>query len=261
MTTPYISQTQYGKNEAFELQVSRGQVQGHSAVTFSGYNTDIDTTWESLIPSGGVIVYPTSAEQMKVSSSSANDTAAGTGARTITITGLDASWNEISEVVTMNGQTAVLTTNSFLRINGLSVTTADGLLANAGNIYVGNGVVTAGVPATIYDMIPAGFNNRQTHAYTIPANYTGYIVSARFVTAQTAGSDAVWARLTMTNSDGIKRSTSVAQMNNGILILPVGVPIRVTEKTTIAGEGMGNAANNSCSSVVQLILVKNSTGY
>ena len=258
MSTSVVSSiSRMGTIEPFELQLSRGQITGHKLVTISGYNPDIDTTWESLIPSGGFIAYPATAVQMKVSSSSASDTAAGVGARTVTITGLDGNWNELSETVTLNGQTTVLTTSLFFRVNGLSVASAGTSLANVGDIYFGNGVVTAGVPATIYDMIPAGFNNRQTHAYSVPAGYTGYIVAARFVMAQSAGADIVWARLTTTNSDNIKRSAAVAQLNNGVLPLTISMPIPVPEKTTIAGEGLGNAANNFCSSLFQIVLISN----
>lgn len=256
-TSVVSSITRMGTIEPFELQVSRGQITGHRLVMMNGYNTDIDTAWESLWPVGGFINYPAAALQMKVSSSSANDTSAGTGARTVLLSGLDANYAEISEVVTLNGQTAVTTTNSFLRINGFTTATAGSGLANAGDIYVGTGVVTAGVPATPYDVIPAGFNIRQTHAYTIPAGYTGYTVAARFTLAQVSGTSAVWARLTQTGTDGIKKALSVAQLNNGPLVLPIGAPLPIPEKTTIAGEGMGDAVNNYCASFSQLILVAN----
>ena len=39
MITQFVSQTQYGKNEAFELQVARGQIQGHEVVNVFGYST------------------------------------------------------------------------------------------------------------------------------------------------------------------------------------------------------------------------------
>jgi hypothetical protein len=224
----------------------------------SGYNPDVDTTWENLWAAGGLINYPAAALQMKVSSSSANDTAAGTGTRSVTITGLDEDYNEIVETIALNGQTAVTTTNSFLRINNFTTATAGSGLTNAGDVYIGTGVVTAGVPATIYDMMPAGFNIHQTHAYTIPAGYTGYTVASRFTLAQVSGTELAWARLTQTGPDGIKRALTTAQLNNGVLALPIGAPLPIPEKTTIAGEGMGRANDNFCASFTQVILVKNS---
>ena len=44
MTTSYVSQTQYGKNEDFDLQVARGQVQGHSTANIYGYQPSVGTT-------------------------------------------------------------------------------------------------------------------------------------------------------------------------------------------------------------------------
>jgi hypothetical protein len=64
-----------------------------------------------MITPVGDLSYAAAALQMTVSSSSASDTSAGTGARTVLITGLNANYAVISESVTMNGQTAVTTTN------------------------------------------------------------------------------------------------------------------------------------------------------
>jgi len=124
MSTPYISQTQYGKNEVFGLQVARGQIQGHTAVIVFGYNPDVDTAEESVWPDGGAVPHPTVASVLKISSSSANDTSAGTGARTVHIEGLNGDYAVVSETVTLNGQTAVNTVNSYLYVNSFYVITA-----------------------------------------------------------------------------------------------------------------------------------------
>ena len=141
----YASQTQYGKNEDFTLQVARGLVPGHTALSIFGYNGDVDTSEESVWPDGGTIPHPTTASVLKISSSSANDTSAGTGARTVAIFGVDADYNEVSESVILDGQNSVNTGHSYLYINRFYVTTAGSGGVNAGNINAGTGVVTAGV--------------------------------------------------------------------------------------------------------------------
>ena len=161
--------SQVGTHEPFELQVSRGQIPGHRSVVVFGYNPDVDTARVTVWPYTGILPLPAAALQMKVSSSSANDTAAGTGARTVFVAGLDANYNEISEIVTLNGQTAVLTTQFFLHINNAYVATAGSGLSAAGDIYFGEGTVTAGVPATVYDLIKFDYSQRITGWYTIPA--------------------------------------------------------------------------------------------
>jgi hypothetical protein len=209
------SVTQRGKFEPFELQVSRGQVAWHRTVVVFGYNPDVDTSTETVWPENGIIPFTSSAIQMKISSASANDTANGTGARTIYISGLDGSHNEISEVVTMNGQTAVLTTKYFLHINQAYVLTAGSLNGAAANIYIGDGVVTAGVPATVYDLIAYDYNTRITGSYTVPAGYTAYLAQGLFSAGQPSGSNQVTGRLVTRGENNIRITAAVTTLNNG----------------------------------------------
>jgi len=252
----YSSATRQGAYEPFELQVARGQIQAHSVVTIAGYNSDVDTAWEMITPVGN-LSYPAAALQMTVSSADADDTSAGTGARTVLITGLDANYAVISETVTMNGQTAVTTTNSFLRINSMLVTTAGTSLANEGIIYIGTGTVTSGVPATIYNVIAAGFNNATSSQYTVPAGYTGYLAVARIGLAQDAGTTLITARTRFVGTNGIALTGPVIVTNNGISTIDFPYPIAIAEKTRIQGEAIGGAVDNEAAGFFELILIKN----
>jgi hypothetical protein len=245
-----------GLFEPFELQVARGQVGGHSVVTVSGYNSDVDTAWEMITPIGD-LSFPAAALQMTVSSSSASDTAAGTGARTVLISGLDANYAVITETVTLNGQTAVTTTNSFLRINNMLVTTAGTGLANAGIIYIGSGAVTSGVPAVIYNVIAVGYNNATSSQYTIPAGYTGYLVIARISLAQDTGTSLITARTRFVGTNGIPITGPLVVANNNISTQPFPYPLSIAEKTRIQGEAIGGAANNEAAGFFELILIEN----
>ena len=77
--------SQVGTSEPFELQVARGQITGHKTIFKFGYNNDVGNTKETIWEQGGLYSYPPSATIMTISSSSANDTAAGTGARTVEV--------------------------------------------------------------------------------------------------------------------------------------------------------------------------------
>ena len=250
------SVTQVGAYEPFELQVSRGQIQGHSVVTIAGYNSDVDTSWEMITPVGD-LSYAAAALQMTVSSSSTSDTSAGTGARTVLIVGLDADYAVISESVTMNGQTAVTTTKSFLRVNSMLVTTAGSGLANAGIIYIGTGTVTSGVPAIIYNLIPVGFNNATSSQYTVPAGYTGYLSVARIGLAQDTGTSLITGRTRFVGTNGIASTGPVIVTNNGISTINFTYPIAIPEKIRIQGEAIGGAANNEAAGFFELVLVQN----
>ena len=252
----YSSVSREGAYEPFELQVARGQIQAHSVVTIAGYNSDVDQSWEMITPVGN-LSFPAAALQMTVSSADADDTSAGTGARTVLITGLDANYAVISETVTMNGQTAVTTTNSFLRINSMLVTTAGTSLANEGIIYIGTGTVTSGVPATIYNVISAGFNNATSSQYTIPAGYTGYLAVARIGLAQDAGTTLITARTRFIGTNGIALTGPIIVTNNGISTIDFPYPIAIAEKTRIQGEAIGGADNNEAAGFFELVLIKN----
>jgi len=222
-----------------------------------GYNPDVDTARVTVWPYTGVIPLPAAALQLKVSSSSADDTANGTGARTVYVEGLDANHEEISEIVTLNGQTAVLTTQSFLHINNAYVATAGSGLSAAGDIYFGTGVVTAGVPATVYDLIKFDYNQRITGSYTVPAGFTAYVAQGLFSAGQPGGSAQVSGRLLTVGADGIRRTAAITTVNNGTADYAFEYPIRIPEKTTLEATAQASSNNNEASSMFILLLVSN----
>jgi hypothetical protein len=256
MATTISSVTRQGAYEPFELQVSRGQIQGHRNVTVFGFNPDVDTTQVSVWPLPSLITFPASALQMTVSSTSASDAAAGTGARTIVVQGLDANYNEVSETVTMNGQTAVTMTTAMLRINYAYVATAGSSNSAVGDIYIGTGTVTAGVPATTYDIIKLDYNNTTTGSYTIPAGYTGYVSQGLFSTGQAGGSNAVQGRLLSRGLNNIRMTAAITTINNGVANYVFEYPLAIPEKTTLEATAIGSSSNNAVSSLFILVLVK-----
>jgi hypothetical protein len=257
MSTTAWSITQNGRNEPWELQVSRGQISWHQPVVIFGYNPDIDTSVETVWPQGGLLPFPASALQLSVSSSSADDTALGTGARTVYLEGLDANHNTISETVTLSGQTAVTTVRSYLHINNCYVASAGSGDSAAGTIYFGTGTVTAGVPATVYDVIAFDYNARVTGSYTVPAGYTGYVSQGLFSCGQASGSTSVTGRLMTRGTNDIRLTAAVVTLNNGTADYVFEYPLAVPEMTTIEAQAVGAAANNACSSMFIILLVKN----
>jgi hypothetical protein len=253
----YSSVTRQGQFEPFGLQVSRGQIDGHSTVIVFGYNPDVDTSEETVWPDGGTIPHPTVASVLKISSSSTDDASAGTGARTVYVEGVDGSYNIVSETVVLNGQTAVNTTNSYLYVNSFYVATAGSGGANAGNINAGTGTVTSGVPAVLYDIIATGYNNRTTGHYCVPAGYTGYMTEGSISAGQASGSTAVTAYLRQHGPDGILRVGAIATVNNGAALFQFDQPYRIPEKNCVGATAIGAAANNAVSSYFNIILIKN----
>src|SRR5210317_907931 len=137
MAQEVSSISRVGTSEPFELQVTRGQIGFHESVHKFGFNSSVDTTLATVWDQGGLYSYLGSASALYISSSSANDTAAGTGARTVTVSGLDNNFDQKVETVTLNGQSGVeLNGSTWFRVNRIVVNTAGSGGANAGVLYV-----------------------------------------------------------------------------------------------------------------------------
>lgn len=122
-------------------------------------------------------IYPwmtglTSLEIVSVGANAANDTAAGTGAQSVTVSGLDLALNEISETKATNGTTPVALTTQFYRINSVSISAAGAGSRNAGEIRVrdaGGGTTRAIIPiSAVADLTPGVDKGSQ---YTVPAGH------------------------------------------------------------------------------------------
>lgn len=262
MTTQYVSQTQYGKHEDFNLQVARGQIQGHKTLFKFGNNEDINGSLETIWSYGGLYVYPTSAIQMKVSSTSANDTSGGTGARTIVVSGLNATYDEVSETVVLNGQTAVLTTTTFIRVFRSFVVTAGTGATAAGTIYIGTGTVTAGVPATVYAQIVLGENQTLMALWTVPAGYTLYISRGTFSGASNNSAQYILSKFMIRPFNGVFRNVADVTVNSNVISYDFEVPLAIPEKSDIEARGIALAGTNFYTTAsFEGIYIKNETGY
>jgi hypothetical protein len=254
----YSSATRQGAYEPFELQVARGQVDGHKTLFKFGINGDVGTSVETVWAQGGTYVYPAAATVMKISSSSANDAAAGTGARTISIAGLDANYNEISETVILNGQTEVNTVNSYLRISRMFVATAGSGATAVGTIYAGTGTVTSGVPANIFGMIAINANQTQMAFWTVPAGYTLYLMGV-FYTSGNATANA-WTNFQLIQRPlgGVfRQQSSTRTAGSGDFVLDFHTPISFAEKTDIEIRAVASAGSSNVSAEFEAIYIKN----
>ena len=192
----YSSATRQGRTEPFDLQVARGQVDGHSTVNIYGYQPTVATTFIPVWENATAYTYPVAATQMNLAGS-VGDTA------TITISGLDASYAAISENVVLTGSTPVTTTKSYLRINSMNV--AVGSATNP------SGVVTLKdlTNTTIYAQINAGVGRTQAAIYTVPAGYTFYLSRIDINTSLNGNNFATYQNKTISAS-GVVQLTQQA---------------------------------------------------
>ena len=259
----FRSITQIGTSEPFELQVARGQISGHYGLFKFGNNAIVGDSLETIWAEGGLYSYLTAATVLTVSSSSTDDTSAGTGARTVQLYGLDGDYNEINELVTLNGQTPVNTTQSFLRINRMVVRSAGSGGANAGIIYAGTGTVTTGVPANVYASINGvtGANQSLMALWTVPAGYTAYLLQYDVSNGTSSQTPAVCKLILSVRPYGeVFQSKDVKSLTTGMHIEETfAIPQKFTEKSDIEVRAISSSASVSfdISAAFEIVYIKN----
>lgn len=208
--------TQVGTSEPFELQVSRGQIPGHSVRNLFGTNAAIGTTFVTPWENNGALPLLSAEQNLSIVSTSASDTSVN-----VLVSGVDGDFNPVSQVVSLNGLTPVVTTIKFFRINDL--------LTASGNAV---GDVTASYDGTVYAKILAGRGKNQAAIFTVPAGNSFYLGRIDAFTA-TANNDTkiMSFRNKVTYVDG--RVFNVAQTNfvsrmDIARLLPFKVPAKAT---------------------------------
>lgn len=256
--TPISSVTKQGAYEPFELQVSRGQIMGHSNFCQFGINSDVGASFETVWVGGGTYAFPSSATTTTISSSNANDTSAGTGARTALVEGLSASYVAVSETVSLNGQTGVTLTNQYLRVNKITLLTAGSGGTSAGSIYVGTGTVTAGVPAVVLNRTGSSSNESESGFYSVPAGYTAYITRWTMSSSNNTAGEATRFVLRVRPVGGVFGYKAVYNIpGNGIYECEAAYPIQLPEKTDLEVMALATAGASYATTQLQIVLIKN----
>lgn len=177
----------------------RGVLLGVRRVVFAGYNSDIDiaTVPEDLWPIGGLIPRPSGNESWEIVSSDANDSSAGTGARTVSLTTLDTNYSETTQTVSLNGLTAVAIPGNCRFINAGRVMTAGSLGATQGTLTIR----VAGGGATRAAISTDGFLSQAK--FTVPAGYSLDLHALLLGIRTQGGVESALFNLLLTNSAGL----------------------------------------------------------
>lgn len=236
-----------------------GEIPGVTQVYLQGWSVGLTTTFEPVWPEANVYTPLVAAMSSPYCASSDQnaDIAAGTGARTLTVKGVNTSFAEFTETVTMHasdGRTSVnLATANVLFINSIEVATAGSGNTNAGIIQCGTGSNTAGDPAVTHAYLPAGSttaipaagagggNITMSFMYAVPASKTlvcrNIQAGTAFATAA-AGVDVVID--TYTNLSPIWKRKFI-QMVHNTGMNPSIAPglLKFPEKTILLGRAAG----------------------
>ena len=216
----------YLSSEHF-INIAAGNVRKVSHINKFGYNDAVGTSWEPIRVGSELIVYPTTAATVSVVSANAGDTAAGTGARTVEIQGLDQDYNKTIENITLNGTTPVNTTKTFIRIFRIRVMTAGSNGAPEGNL-------TASIGGNVQITLDNTYDNQSLYAaYTIPANHDGYLLRVQATTTKDNKVAMVAIKTKSPKADSVWQIKQVLELYRNEVTVDFPVPLKFTEKTDI----------------------------
>lgn len=252
----------YRPNTDYNLDVLEGKVTGHSMVSIRGHDDSVPSGGPfGLSPEFGAASYvfdqsaisATPAVVGVASSDNAQDIAAGTGALTVRVSGLDASGDAQSNDVTMTGTTAANTASTFSAVFDVVVLTTGANNANVGTIWVGTGTFTAGVPAVRMLSMEIGYNKSISAYYVVPTAKTLYL-RAILATVGTTNKDV--EIFVDTSSDGIMWITELPfGVGSGNLISKISSWPGLVAGTHIRMNVTGGAASTDVAAILQAELV------
>jgi len=233
----------------FALEVAKGNIPNHSGVNKFGFNDAVGTSFETIWYEGGLYPWITTATTLTVESSSVNDTAAGTGAQTVQLSGLDVNYDPLEETVTLNGTTQVTTTNTFYRIHRARVLTAGSTGGLVGDIYIKDDAVTVCAISPTYD------SQTLMALYTIPNGYTGYLSNVVFSTGK---GKETFCSINTRPENGVFNIKHSVQLRESVSTRQFIPYLKIDEKTDIEAKAMNlNTGSVEISCEFDIILVKN----
>ena len=223
------------------FDIAQGKMYDSEALNIFGFNRTTGTSFETIWNDGGGYVYPSSALPMTIVSSSASDT------MQVLVSGLDASYNEVNQTVTLTGTSPVAIPTSLLRINSAIILSGE----NVGNITIANGGVA-------YGYIEALLGVTQACVYTVPAGYDVYIFRITANSATTNGQKYLFIRNVTRASNGRTLRVSEATFATSQVNYDRQIPFKIAEKTDFEFEAKSSASENEISIFVEAVLVKRS---
>ena len=231
-----------------------GLITDVSRVALLGDNADIDTATVPEDVWGGSVLgilnaidhklvqIPSSAVATEIVSDNANDTAAGTGLRTLIVNYLDSTYTNKTVTITMNGTTPVAMPENIMAVN-IMIRSTTGTFGgtNLGNISLR---AVGGLGAT-YGFIEVGTGFSRTTLYTVPLGYSLIIYSMLFTVERVAADRwATFSFPTMNSTGAVAKaleisisSTSPYRHETGelpVVIIPAKNSVWITCETVSA---------------------------
>jgi hypothetical protein len=168
------------------------------------------------------------------------------GAHLVKVDYLTGAYAEKSEIITLNGATAVATTNTdIFRINSFRI-----IFAGTDEKATGNLSVRETDDSPVYSYITAGFTRARNCAFTVPASKTLYVVQYSASWATTGNANKEYARVytranvepsTRFNTGGLFYAYTEISMQNSTVVVDFDLPTKLPAKTDIKVSGIATA--------------------
>lgn len=244
----------------YNSEVALSQRQGHTLWNKFGYNTNVPNGTEVVASWGGTFEPMTTARTLSIVSTNAADTNGSTGANNIVIYGIDANRKSQIVVITMTGTTPVVTTETWLGVNRISIGLSGSSKVNTGTI-----TATATTDLTIQGQVPAGQGTSQQCIFFTQA---GHQSLAKWVTMNIVrfggGSEPVvtlkgWVYSSISNSKyEVVRVNIDASIQNNIQLQPP-LPFPIGEASCFWLEATSNRASTIVNARFSLIEIRNAS--
>lgn len=238
----YSSITRTGKHEDFNLHVKRGFVEGHDHIHKFGYNPTVSVVERPVWDGAIEYVYPTSAGPCLVASTTTTDTSSE-----ITVIGLDQDYNEITNIVTLNGTTTVATSGSYIRVF---------------RAFVSNDVSCAGdVNINLDGNLNARIDQEEGQTlmaiYTVPAGYTGYLQQMNMASGTENANKYLTVSYKQREQGGVFRTLAKYTLANQFAEERYPYPLEIPEKTDIQIRAKSSSGDQEISALFDVLIIKN----
>lgn len=227
------------------LNIARGLVSRTSSVHKFGAVPEMSTNTTGTIWDKNDTLYPWSSFS-SASTLTVQTVAAGDNGKKITIIGLDADYNEISEEVTLSSSATVTTTASFIRVYRAYVSSG---ATNVDDIDVRIG-------STTVLMINADKGQTLMSIYTVPDGYTGYLCQGT-ATVENAGDATIDMFIRYYGQDAFRIGHTAEVTSGGMPYnYTFTVPQKIPSRSDIDIRATVRSNNSRVTAAFDLILVQ-----
>lgn len=171
--------------------------------------------------------------------------AAGDNGKILTVEGLDANYDLVSENITLSSSGSAAGIQTFSRLFRGYISTGSG--TNVGNI-------TVQIGGTTILQVNANFGQTLMSVYTIPNGYTGYLTQ---VICTTQNSHDMEGTIFIKPLNGVFRIAHIFEASYDSYFYRFDVPLKITEKSDIDFRAFNRTNNARITAAFDLILLRN----